>query len=333
MNLVLFKDALEHLTKIHRILRFPLGHALLVGFGGSGKQSLTRLSAFTAAYDVYSIVLTRGYKEKEFREDLKGLYETLTTKQTIFLFTDAHVIEEGFLELINNMLTIGMVPALFDEDGKKVMMDRVRDEAKKKGLQENKDELWQYFLDKVRENLHIVLAMSPAGDTLRIRCRNFPGLVSNSQIDWFFSWPEEALVSVAQFYLKDEDLPEEYRQSIILHVVMVDQSVKDYSRDFELQLKRKNFNTPKNYLDFLTNYKRLLGDNREKYTAMVLRYQNGLKKLDEASEQVLELSAELELKTTEVKAEKEQVEELLEDIRQKNDKATVASEGAKQKKL
>jgi hypothetical protein len=45
------------------------------------------------------------------------------------------------------------------------------------------------------------------------------------------------------------------------------------------------------------------------------------------------LSAELELKTTEVKAEKEQVEELLEDIRQKNDKATVASEGAKQKKL
>jgi dynein heavy chain len=37
-------------------------------------------------------------------------------------------------------------------------------------------------------------------------------------------------------------------------------------------LKRKNFNTPKNYLDFLTNYKKLLGDNRSKYTAMVLRY-------------------------------------------------------------
>jgi len=60
------------------------------------------------------------------------------------------------------------------------MSDRVRDEAKRKGVQETKDDLWQYFLEKVRENLHIVLAMSPAGDTLRIRCRNFPGLVSNS---------------------------------------------------------------------------------------------------------------------------------------------------------
>jgi dynein heavy chain len=109
MNLVLFKDALEHLTKIHRIIRFPRGNALLVGFGGSGKQSLTKLATYTAGYGIFSINLQRGYKEKEFREDLQRLYGLLCLKPTTFLFTDSHIVEEGFLELVNNMLTIGMV--------------------------------------------------------------------------------------------------------------------------------------------------------------------------------------------------------------------------------
>jgi dynein heavy chain len=65
----------------------------------------------------------------------------LCTKPMVFLFTDSHVMEEGFLELINNMLTIGMVPALFDDDGKKQMTDLVRDEAKKRGMGETKDDL------------------------------------------------------------------------------------------------------------------------------------------------------------------------------------------------
>ncbi|MEE6504167.1 hypothetical protein FKM82_005082, partial [Ascaphus truei] len=109
MNLVLFDDALEHLTRIHRAIRMDRGHALLVGVGGSGKQSLCRLAAFAAGYEVFEIILNRGYGENSFRDDLKNLYMKLglENKKMIFLFTDAHVAEEGFLELINNMLTSG----------------------------------------------------------------------------------------------------------------------------------------------------------------------------------------------------------------------------------
>ncbi len=77
MNLVLFDDALEHLTRIHRVIRMDQGHALLVGVGGSGRQSLARLAAYAAGCEVFEITLSRGYGEEEFREDLKQLYNKL----------------------------------------------------------------------------------------------------------------------------------------------------------------------------------------------------------------------------------------------------------------
>lgn len=57
MNLVLFDDALEHLTRVHRIIRIDRGHALLVGLGGSGKQSLTKLAAFAADCEVVKLMI------------------------------------------------------------------------------------------------------------------------------------------------------------------------------------------------------------------------------------------------------------------------------------
>lgn len=63
--------------------------------------------------------------------------------------------------------------------------------------------VWAFFIDRVRDNLHVVLCFSPVGEKFRNRSRKFPGLISGCNIDWFSSWPREALMSVAQQFLSD----------------------------------------------------------------------------------------------------------------------------------
>uniref|UniRef100_H3DEJ9 Dynein axonemal heavy chain 10 n=1 Tax=Tetraodon nigroviridis TaxID=99883 RepID=H3DEJ9_TETNG len=296
MNLVLFDDALEHLTRVHRILRIDGAHALLVGVEGSGKQSLTKLAAFTAGCEVFEITLSRGYNESHFRDDLKTLYLKLgiENKKTVFLFTDAHVAEEGFLELINNMLTSGIVPALFPDDERESVVNQIRDEALQRGAAPSKESLWQYFVDKSANNLHIVLGMSPVGDTLRMRCKNFPGLMNNTVIDWFLPWPQQALLAVAQSFLGESPMvPEVHSEAVISHICMVHSTVGDYSKQFLQKLRRYNYVTPKNYLDFINTYSHLLEEKDKFILGQCKHLEGGLDKIKEASEQLEVLNVKL----------------------------------------
>jgi dynein heavy chain len=182
MNLVLFDDAMRHLMRINRTIQQRRGSAMLVGVGGSGKQSLTRLAAYTSAHFCFQITITKSYNDNALFEDLRTLYVRAGQKgeATTFIFTDAEVKSENFLEYLNSILATGEVVGLFQKDERDGMCGEVRNDFVRDlpGAEDNMINLYAYFLDRLRDNLHIVLCFSPVNAKFPIRAQKFPAVFS-----------------------------------------------------------------------------------------------------------------------------------------------------------
>ena len=296
MNLVFFMDAVGHIARAARVLRQPRGNAMMVGVGGSGKQSLTRFACFMANYEFFQIELTRGYGTGEFREDLKNLFTTagMERKQVCFCFTDTQVINEGFLEDLNNLLNSGEVPGMYEADEKERIIGDIRPYVESLGLPPTRDVCWSTFVNGVRDNLHVVLCMSPVGEAFRARCRQFPSLINCCTIDWYSSWPREALLSVSRRFLEKMDLgSDEAHEAVISFCPEIHLSVKEMAERFFAELRRRYYTTPKSYLDLIALYTKLLGEKRAEFETARDRLLNGLSKLSETNAMVDGMQEEL----------------------------------------
>eukprot|EP00736_Rhodelphis_marinus_P001984 Rmarinus@m.1646 len=203
MDLVLFEQALHHVVRIARVLSQPGGNMLLVGVGGSGKQSLARLASHLCGMPVRQFSVTETYSEKDLKADLQELYMRAGLKGVALtlLLTDTQIVDNKFLVYIGETMATANLPQLFSADEMDAIHSSMRLEVKQAGDIDTKEKCWSFFTRKVVQNIHVVLCYSPVGDTFRQAVRTFPVLLSCMTIDWFHPWPLEALESVATRFL------------------------------------------------------------------------------------------------------------------------------------
>jgi len=279
MNLVLFDQAMEHITRIGRIIDLPAGSALLVGVGGSGKQSLAKLTSFILGYDIARIVVTSSYKLADLKTDIQNMFTKAGAQGNalLFILTDAQITDDKFLVYINDLLSSGYIPELFAKDELDVLLGKVRAEAKGAGFDDTPDALFSFLLDKVRKNLHLSLCFSPVGDAFRIRARMFPGIINCTSMDMFHAWPRAALIDVANRFLAEIEFPEdEIRSNIALHMAHVHLSIGDANAEFLAAERRHNYTTPTSYLELINFYKMLVDSKRGKISEQITKLETGL---------------------------------------------------------
>ena len=297
LPLVLFNYCIQHVSKIARILSLEGGNALLVGVGGSGRQSLTRLAAHICECEVFQIEISKNYAYTDWLDDIKKVLMSAggQGKQTVFLFTDTQIQDEGYVEDINGLLNAGEVPNLWANDEKAIIMELIATAAKSDGVKlgGSMAEHMAYFVARSRKFMHVCLAFSPIGDAFRTRLRMFPALINCCTIDWFQDWPEEGLTTVARNALAPLPLEDDVKECCVTMCKHFHSSIKKLSVKFHDSLSRMVYTTPTSYLELIGAFKGLLGEKSDEVRKKKARYENGLVAIAETETSVAIMKQEL----------------------------------------
>ena len=214
--------------------------------------------------------------------------------------------------LINNLLASGEIPDLFTDDEVDNIVTMVRNEVKSAGIQDSRENCWKFFIDRVRKQLKVILCFSPVGSTLRVRGRKFPTIINCTSINWFHDWPQEALMSVSQKFLgQQESIPKDVIPSIGEFMAYVHNSSTEISKNFLANDKRYNYTTPKSFLELINLYIKILSEKHSEFQGKIERLNSGLDKLKSTGVMVEELKSQLALQEIELGKKNEEADHLI----------------------
>ncbi|KAG5186150.1 dynein heavy chain [Tribonema minus] len=219
--LVMFDEAVDHVLRIDRVLRQPMGHVLLVGESGVGKTVLSKFVAWMNGLSIFQIKAARGYALEAFDADLRAVMRRAGCggERVCFIFDESNALAPAFLERMNALLASGEIPGLFEGDDRAALLAACREAEARDGgggsggggggaAADSADELLRRFARRVQRGLHVVFTMNPAGADFGDRCATSPALFNRCVVDWFGTWSPRALAQVGAAFTATLDLNE-----------------------------------------------------------------------------------------------------------------------------
>lgn len=243
--------------------------------------------------------MPKGYNFITWREDMvKKIFFAcgVEANPLVFLFSDSQIINEAFLEDINNILNNGEIPNLYKAEDKVQIIESVKEANKTnadfKEIADDNNKVLDLFASQAKNSLHMVLAMSPIGDDFKRRLRMFPSLVNCCAIDWFLPWPKEALQDVANVFLSAiNELPS--REGVVTICVDMQTRVQELTKRYIEEMRRYYYVTPTSYLILIKTFTGMLDKKRNHIDNQIKKFDRGLTQLAAASSAVGELQEKL----------------------------------------
>ncbi|ANQ06945.1 Dynein heavy chain [Plasmodium coatneyi] len=318
LPLVLFDYAVVQICKICRILDFDISHLMLIGFGGSGKQSLVKLSIFINCLNLLQISTNNNYDLSNFKADLQEFHLKCAIKPGnvhVLLLKEQNILD-SFLPYINDLTSTGLCNDLFTKDEYLGIFSSIRNQIKYLNIGESNEDVFNYYISKIKRNFKVAVTHSPISSLYRDRLTKFPSFLSNFSFVYFLPWPYEALVNVSSKFLSDLEIEEELKKSICEHMAYVHTSTNEMNKVYLEKKNRYNYVIPKTFLEYIYFYKNLLHVKNHEIEKSVERLNKGLLALTSTRENVEVLKKEIEVKIKNIEEKKVEVNEIIKKVKE-----------------
>lgn len=297
LDVLLFKEVFDNVSKIDRVLTRPGGSVLLAGKSGVGRRTASLLVSHMHNLKLITPKMSKGYGLKQFKNDLKSTIQIagLDGEHTVLLLEDHQFLEPQFLELINSLLASGEVPGLYTSEELEPLLIPIKDLANEAG---HRGSLANYFADRIKHYLHVILIMDCTNSNFIINCQSNPAFFKYCSVQWLEQWSRQTMLKIPQMLITK--VPREDGSQLRKTAGKQQQQLVKSSNASEnvnshfLALHETcpiEISTPRQYINFVKMYIKIYLTKKNEIETRQNHLQVGIKKINEAKELVAELKS------------------------------------------